>query len=166
MFIDLDHFKEVNDTLGHDVGDALLIESAKRIKQCVREVDSVARLGGDEFIVILTGVENGAGIDRVAQQIMQQLSLPFSLAQQVVHISASIGISLYPDDGLNIESLMKNSDQAMYRSKAQGRNCYQYFTQSMLATAQARMALIHDFHNALVNHEFVIHYSLSTHSQP
>ncbi|NRA55300.1 MAG: EAL domain-containing protein [Gammaproteobacteria bacterium] len=158
MFIDLDRFKEVNDTLGHAEGDALLIESAKRIQLSVRPVDTVARFGGDEFIVILAELNNCAEIERVAQQIMVQLTLPFSLGQDIVHISASIGISLYPNDADNIECLMKNSDQAMYHAKGLGRDCYHFFTYNMLKASRARMSLINDLHQALANDEFVLYY--------
>jgi len=158
MFIDLDRFKEVNDTLGHAMGDALLIESAKRIKLCLRSIDTVARFGGDEFIVILAELNNRSEIERVTQLIMQQLTLPYALGLDIVHVSASVGISLYPNDADNIDSLMKNADQAMYYAKGLGRDCYHFFTPSMLKTSRARMSLINDLHKALANDEFVLYY--------
>ncbi|NRA60133.1 MAG: EAL domain-containing protein [Psychrobium sp.] len=158
MFIDLDHFKEVNDTLGHYMGDILLIESAKRIQGCVRESDSVARLGGDEFVVVLAGVEHTDAIERVVRSILKEVAKPYTLKQDTAYISASIGISLFPDDGESIDELMKNADQAMYRAKAQGRDCHQYFTPSMLVAARDRMSLINDLRQAISNDELVVHY--------
>jgi diguanylate cyclase (GGDEF)-like protein len=127
LFIDLDHFKAVNDTLGHDAGDMLLIEAASRIKECVRESDTVARFGGDEFTVILSRITDTSHVDRVAQNIIQILSRPFALNSVEIDFSASIGITLYPADGLDIEQLIKNADQAMYVAKVKGRNRYSYF---------------------------------------
>ncbi len=127
LFIDLDRFKEVNDTLGHDAGDILLIEAARRITQCVRVSDTVARLGGDEFTVILSRITDTSHVDRVAQDIIQKLSEPFDLNGEMVNSSASIGITLYPADGVDIEQMIRNADQAMYMAKGRGRNCYSHF---------------------------------------
>lgn len=127
LFIDLDRFKEVNDTLGHDAGDMLLVETANRISECVRVSDTVARLGGDEFTVILSRITDISHVDRVAQNIIQKLSEPFKLNGEMVNSSASIGITLYPADGLDIEQMIKNADQAMYVAKGKGRNCYSHF---------------------------------------
>ncbi len=127
MFIDLDKFKEINDSLGHDIGDALLIESAFRINSCVRESDTVARLGGDEFTVILSRIVDKSHVDKVVGNIIQKLSEPYLLCGITVESSASIGITLCPEDGKDLDMLLKNADQAMYISKGRGRNCYSYF---------------------------------------
>ncbi len=131
LFIDLDGFKEVNDTLGHGQGDLLLVEAARRMQSCVRESDTVARLGGDEFIVILAELEDTQGIDRIAQNILETLAAPCSLAEGgaavVAQVSASIGITLYPEDAQCAEALIRNADQAMYEAKSRGRNRYAYF---------------------------------------
>lgn len=126
LFIDLDHFKEVNDTLGHQQGDLLLVEAAHRLRACVRETDTVARLGGDEFTVIVADVGETGHIDRIACQILDSLLAPFALEQPAL-VSASVGITLYPDHADSIELLLKQADQAMYLAKAGGRNCYRYF---------------------------------------
>jgi diguanylate cyclase (GGDEF)-like protein len=158
MFIDLDKFKEVNDTLGHDKGDILLIEAARRIAQCVRETDTVARLGGDEFTVILSELEDTNSVERIAQAIMDALVAPFQLDEDVAFVSASIGITLYPNDATNLEMLMSNADQAMYASKSAGRNRFSYFTQSLQEAALNRMHLINDLRVALSGDQFHLYY--------
>jgi diguanylate cyclase (GGDEF)-like protein/PAS domain S-box-containing protein len=127
LFIDLDHFKEVNDTLGHQSGDDLLVQVANRITAEVRASDTVARLGGDEFTVILTDLADASRIDRVAQALVDSLVKPFMLGNQEVRVSASIGIIVYPDDAKDVHSLLKGADKAMYRSKSEGRNRFSYF---------------------------------------
>ena len=127
LFIDLDRFKEINDTLGHHVGDMLLTEAARRISECVRESDTVARLGGDEFTVILSRIMDSSHVDKVAQEIIKNLAKPFELNGINVNSSASIGITLYPSDGVELDQLIKNADQAMYDAKREGRNCYCHF---------------------------------------
>ncbi|BCK87051.1 hypothetical protein MIZ01_0821 [Sideroxyarcus emersonii] len=158
LLIDLDRFKEVNDTLGHDMGDILLIEAARRISTCVRESDTVARLGGDEFIVILSELEDIASIDRVAQNILDFLADPFKLDAEPAYISASIGISLYPNDATELDILFKNADQAMYVAKYAGRNRFNYFTKDMQKAAQARMHLANDLRIAVTAGQFRVHY--------
>jgi diguanylate cyclase (GGDEF)-like protein/PAS domain S-box-containing protein len=128
VFIDLDGFKAVNDTLGHSMGDILLKEVAERLSHCVRGTDTVSRLGGDEFTVILGELKDCTDVQRIAQQILATLASPFKLGQEIVHISASIGIALYPDDAADPEILLKNADQAMYSAKQQGRNRYRYYS--------------------------------------
>jgi diguanylate cyclase (GGDEF)-like protein len=158
MFIDLDKFKEVNDTLGHDKGDILLVEAARRITACVRESDTVARLGGDEFTVILSELGDAKSIERIAQAIIDTLVAPFMLGEEIAFVSASIGITLYPDDAGNLEMLMSNADQAMYASKSAGRNRYSYFTPSLQEAALKRMYLINDMRSALPGNQFRLHY--------
>ena len=158
MLLDLDRFKEINDTLGHGVGDILLQEAAKRIVACVRLVDTVSRLGGDEFTVILGELESENSADRVAQAIVQKLAEPFDLGDERVYISASIGITFYPQDAQESEQLIKNADQAMYAAKQQGRNRYSFFTDEMEKAAQNRMRMVADLRQAVVNQEFVLFY--------
>ena len=158
MFLDLDRFKEVNDTLGHDAGDLLLIEASKRIKSCVRASDSVARLGGDEFVILLNNVEGQQGVEKVASHIMQLLTDGFQLKADVAHISASIGITFYPQDGQTLDVLMKNADQAMYQAKESGRDRFSYFTQEMREEANERHLLSEDLRRAIKNDELVLYY--------
>lgn len=157
MFLDLDDFKEVNDTLGHDVGDALLKETAQRLKHCVRETDTVARLGGDEFTIILCGLHNH-NIERVAEDILRKICEPYRLGDELVYVSASVGITLYPQDATGIDELFKNADQAMYAAKQNGRNRYNYYTTSMQEAALTRMRLIGDLRVALANDQFRLAY--------
>ncbi|MCW9088774.1 MAG: diguanylate cyclase, partial [Gammaproteobacteria bacterium] len=158
LFIDLDNFKEINDTLGHSMGDILLQEAAQRISRCVRETDTVARLGGDEFTVILAELDDIGSTERVAGNILQRLAEPFRLGDEVVHVSASIGITLYPDDATDIEALFRNADQAMYMAKNKGRNRFEYFTQAMQQAAQNRMRLIQELRRALTANQFRVFY--------
>jgi len=158
ILLDLDHFKEVNDTLGHGMGDILLQEAANRLLGCVRQADTVARLGGDEFTIILSALDSEFSADRVAQAILQKLSEPFSLGDERVYISVSIGITFYPQDATESEQLIKNADQAMYSAKQLGRNRYNYFTAEMERFAQNRMRLTHDLRHALANDEFLLFY--------
>ncbi len=158
LFLDLDFFKEVNDTLGHGMGDRLLQEAARRVRACVRESDTVARLGGDEFTVILGELVDIRTVERVVQDILTTLAEPFLLGIEQVYISASIGITFYPEDGAETDSLLKNADQAMYAAKAQGRNRYSYFTASMQDAAQARKRLINDLRVALQEKQFRVYY--------
>ncbi|ABZ77642.1 diguanylate cyclase/phosphodiesterase with PAS/PAC sensor(s) [Shewanella halifaxensis HAW-EB4] len=158
MFIDLDYFKEVNDTLGHDMGDMLLSEAAKRLKACIRDTDVVARLGGDEFTVVLPNITDIKGVDNVAKHILARIAEPFNLGEETAYISASIGITLYPDDASTIEGLLKHADQAMYAAKDEGRNRFHYFTASMQRYAKHRMRLIQDLRHAIVNNEFELFY--------
>ena len=158
MFIDLDHFKNVNDTLGHNMGDLLLKDVTARLRRCVRETDTVSRLGGDEFTVILGELHDVRSIERIARAIVQTLSEPFDIADESVYVSASVGITFYPEDATEIEDLLKNADQAMYAAKQEGRNRYHYFTPSMQEAAQARMKLIKDLRVALDGNQFEVRY--------
>jgi diguanylate cyclase (GGDEF)-like protein len=134
LFLDLDHFKEVNDTLGHDMGDLLLKEATQRITSCVRETDTVARLGGDEFTLILGELEEPDSVERIANSIVEKLAKPFQLGTELAQISASIGIAIYPNDATDVSSLLKNADLAMYAAKRQGRNQFHFYTSTMLET--------------------------------
>jgi len=158
LFLDLDHFKEVNDALGHDKGDILLIDAAKRIQDCVRESDTVSRLGGDEFTVILTEIKNTHHVERIANNIVQQLGRPFSLGMEEAYVSVSIGVAFYPNDAKNSDTLIKYADQAMYLAKEKGRNQYSFFTESMQISAQYRHQLIYDLRSALKENQFQLYY--------
>ncbi len=160
MFLDLDHFKDINDTLGHDKGDKLLKQVASRLMSCVRETDTVSRLGGDEFAIILPEIDNKLRIETIAQHIIQKLSKPFSLDKKQIghYISTSIGIVIYPEDGADMKSLMKHVDQAMYAAKSAGRNCFNYFTSSMQQEAFEKMLLTHDLRQAMARNELQVYY--------
>jgi diguanylate cyclase (GGDEF)-like protein/PAS domain S-box-containing protein len=158
LFLDLDHFKDVNDTLGHDMGDLLLKAAASRLQRCVRDTDTVARLGGDEFTIILGELKHGADITRIAQDIQREIAEPFQLGSETAFISTSIGITVYPQDGATIDALLKNADQAMYAAKDQGRNRFNYFTPTMQENAQSRMHMTSDLRSALAGRQFRLHY--------
>lgn len=158
LFLDLDHFKEVNDTLGHDLGDVMLVEAAHRISACVRESDTVARLGGDEFTIILAELEETSCVDRIATSIIECLAQPFDLNGEKSYVSASIGITLYPDDTTEIENMLKNADQAMFVSKRAGRNRFSFFTNAMQEAAQHRQQIINDLRIALIEGQFQLNY--------
>ncbi|MFH2124798.1 MAG: diguanylate cyclase [Pseudomonadota bacterium] len=128
IFLDLDHFKEVNDTLGHDYGDLLLIEAGRRIQECVRDTDTVSRFGGDEFVLLLSNINPEKGLGKVAGKILAALNEPFSLLAETVSVSASIGVTFCPQDATDVTTLLKNADRAMYLAKGAGRNCWRTFT--------------------------------------
>lgn len=153
LFIDLDGFKAVNDNLGHDFGDILLIQVAERLLQSVRNTDTVARLGGDEFTVILSELKEPGDVLRIVQDILHCLAKPFELRHEVAHISGSIGIALFPDDATDAEILIKYADQAMYLAKKQGRNRFSYFAPFMQEASQMRIELSNELRNALKNKE-------------
>lgn len=160
LFLDLDHFKDINDTLGHDKGDDLLREVALRIKSCLNETDTVARLGGDEFAVILSDSIDNQQVEGTASHIIQSLNKPFNFNQNRTdyYISTSIGIVFYPRDGTDMKSLMKHADQAMYAAKSEGRNRFCYFTPSMQRAAHEKMVLIHDLRQAIAKNELRVYY--------
>ncbi|MCE3605520.1 EAL domain-containing protein [Massilia sp. P8910] len=149
MFIDIDHFKEVNDTLGHDTGDKLLREVAARLSACIRQADTVARLGGDEFTVILGELDDLDSVERVAHGMLAALAEPFAIKAETVYLSGSIGITLFPHDATDVDTLLKNADQAMYAAKNRGRNQFGYFMQSMQRAAQKKMRTLNDLRAAL-----------------
>jgi diguanylate cyclase (GGDEF)-like protein/PAS domain S-box-containing protein len=158
MFIDLDRFKEINDTLGHEVGDALLVDAAQRLSHCVRNTDTVARLGGDEFTVILGDFDDYDSAERIAQTILNSLAQPFQLGAEKSQISASIGITFYPKDATGLDDLLKNADQAMYAAKDKGRNAYCCFTPSMQDAILNRIQLTADLREALADNQFQVYY--------
>ncbi|MCO4758549.1 MAG: EAL domain-containing protein, partial [Oceanospirillaceae bacterium] len=159
LFIDLDRFKDVNDSLGHHQGDDLLKKVAARISNCVRQSDVVARLGGDEFTVILKQVSDARSPERVASDIINSLSSAYTLDDgEVNYLSASIGISLYPNDAQDSETLLKNADQAMYMAKRQGRNRFQFFTPQMEEETRERIQLTSDLKTATQKQEMVAYY--------
>ena len=155
FFIDLDRFKEVNDTLGHQSGDMLLMDAAKRIRDCVRESDTVARLGGDEFTVILSQHDH---VEKIAQDLLDRLAEPFSIEDDRIYVSASIGITLYPSDAEDVDQLLKNADQAMYAAKNAGRNRFSYFTSSLQEEAQTRLRLLKDLRSCLQQNQFRLYF--------
>lgn len=158
LFLDLDRFKDINDTLGHDMGDIMIKDVAQRLKSCVRESDIVAHLGGDDFTVILSSLESVSTIEHIANAILKSISEPFQLGNEIAHITASIGVSIFPDDTSNVDDLLKNAEQAMYAAKKDGRNRCNYFTSSMQAAAQVRLHLINDLRNALSANQFKVVY--------
>lgn len=158
LFLDLDHFKNVNDTLGHDVGDQLLIQVVNRIKSCVRESDIVARLGGDEFIIMLEKISNIRQISLIAKSICDVLAKVFNLSDHDVYITTSVGISLYPSDGEDLQTLLKNADMAMYRAKEHGRNTYEFYTESMNRLIQKKLQMTTLLREALENNELKMQY--------
>ena len=158
LFIDLDHFKEINDTLGHATGDLLLKQVGQRLQTYVRETDTVARLGGDEFTVTLSELHDIHTATDIAQKIRHDLARPFRLGGELAYISASVGITLYPRDGTTVGDLLRNADQAMYQSKDHGRNRVTYFTSGMQEAAQARMAMSNELRRALDGDQLDVYY--------
>ncbi|MGC1951245.1 MAG: EAL domain-containing protein [Gammaproteobacteria bacterium] len=159
MFLDLDRFKVINDTLGHEMGDQLLCQVAGRIKDCLRQVDTVARLGGDEFIVLLEKVEHTQQIHHIVQRVLEALVAPYQLSgRREVYSGASIGIAFFPEDGADVDTLLRNADTAMYRSKSEGRNGYRFYASAMNALHLERLQLENDLRRALKRQEFVVHY--------
>ncbi len=157
MFLDLDQFKGVNDSLGHSVGDALLVEVAKRLRRLIREEDTVTRLGGDEFIFLLPGAD-ASGAMQVAQKLRESLSQPCHIRQYDLSITASIGIAVYPGDGVDLETLSQSADTAMYRAKQSGRDGYRFFTAEMQACATRHMQLVNALRQALERDQLEVHY--------
>jgi diguanylate cyclase (GGDEF)-like protein/PAS domain S-box-containing protein len=158
MFLDLDHFKRVNDTLGHSAGDELLVKVADRLRRCVRQDDTVARVGGDEFLLLLSGISREADAASMARKILTTLTDPFLIQKRELFVEASIGIGMYPGDGADAETLVTNVDTAMYRAKETGRNSFQFFTRKMQEQSQERAALESGLRRALPRGEFLLHY--------
>ena len=158
LFVDLDRFKQINDSLGHAIGDELLQAVAKRLVACVRGSDTVSRQGGDEFLVLLSDIAHLEDAALSAAKILAALRLPYHIAEHTLHISASIGISVYPSDGLDADTLIQGADTAMYHAKGQERNNYQFFQPDMNARAIERRSLEGSLRHALEHQEFVLHY--------
>lgn len=158
LFLDLDRFKIINDTLGHSVGDQLLQQTAQRLIGCVREVDTVARIGGDEFTVILVNIRDAADVEKVAHKILKTLANPFTIDVHELFVTTSIGASIYPDDGENLENLVKKADIAMYHAKVQGRNNHQFYFPELDENAEKKLVLGNGLRKALEREEFLIHY--------
>jgi diguanylate cyclase (GGDEF)-like protein len=157
-FLDLDRFKQINDTLGHDAGDQLLQDVAKRLKLCVRESDTVARLGGDEFVVLLPQLSDVKHAAAIAEKILLAIAKPFTLIGHEFRVTASIGISAYPLDGLDEQTLTKNADVAMYQAKAEGKNNFQFYAKSLNVNSLERLTLESSLRHALEHHEFRLRY--------
>lgn len=158
MYMDIDYFKHINDSLGHPVGDQLLQSVAKRLQECVRLSDTVSRQGGDEFVVLLPEVADPRDACLTAEKLIEAVAKPHLIAGHRLHVTLSIGISLYPDNGKNVETMIKNADTAMYQAKKNGRNNYQVFTPDMNVRAVTRQAVEQALHHALEQHRFVLHY--------
>ncbi|KMM78577.1 PAS domain S-box-containing protein/diguanylate cyclase (GGDEF) domain-containing protein [Pseudomonas deceptionensis] len=158
LFLDLDRFKNINDSLGHPVGDLLLNGIATRLKEQLRDIDTVARLGGDEFIILLPGLKHPRDADLIADKLLACFSAPFPAGEHELFISASIGISVYPEDGTEVATLIKNADTAMYRSKLKGRNRVERYTQDLSAQASARVSLEQDLRRALERDQLALFY--------
>jgi diguanylate cyclase (GGDEF)-like protein len=158
LFIDLDRFKNINDTLGHDAGDTLLKEIGQRLKQCLRDSDTVARLGGDEFVVLLEELDDQKHVSGVAHKIQTSLVMPFATLGQEFHVTASIGISTYPTDGEDEQTLMKNADIAMYRAKEEGKNNFQFYSKELNEHSLERLTMESNLRRALERNEFRLHY--------
>lgn len=158
LFIDMDRFKNINDSLGHHVGDKLLVEVARRLHTGVRESDIVARLGGDEFVVVLAGMDAARDAVAVGGKILDMLAQPYLVDSHILHSTPSIGVSIYPDDGADADSLLKNADAAMYHAKERGRNNLQFFTAALAATAAERLDLERDLRVALAAEALEVHF--------
>jgi diguanylate cyclase (GGDEF)-like protein/PAS domain S-box-containing protein len=158
LFLDLDRFKTINDSLGHDIGDALLREIAQRLRACVRERDTIARHGGDEFVILLDDVASDEDISQVAQKVLAGLAPPFDIAGHELHISASIGVSFYPADGSDSQTLLKNADIAMYRAKEAGKATFRFYAADMSARAVERLTFENFLRHALARNEFELYY--------
>ena len=157
-YLDLDRFKQINDTLGHDVGDQLLQEVAARLRSCVRNSDTVSRLGGDEFVLLLDELEDGNCAAAIAQKILSAIAMPFTIIGQEFRVTTSIGISLYPQDGLDEQTLTKHADIAMYQAKEDGKNNYQFYCETQNAHSLERLTLESSLRHAIERNEFRLHY--------
>lgn len=156
LYLDLDEFKRINDSMGHDVGDALLMKVAENLRQCVRHQDTVARMGGDEFVILLTDIDGMSGASSVARKIMDTMAQPLQLLKKEILITPSIGITLAPTDSLNADILLKNADMAMYKAKSSGRNNYQFFTEEMNAQIVDQLTIENDLRHAIDNDDLYV----------
>ena len=158
FFLDLDRFKDINDSLGHSVGDTLLKSVAERVRRCVREGDTVARFGGDEFTLLIPRIDHIEDAAKIAQKIIETLKIPFFVADRELFVTTSIGVSIFPGDGPDPETLVRNADTAMYRAKEQGRDNYQLYAPAMNARAVERLGLENQLRKALSQNELLLHY--------
>jgi diguanylate cyclase (GGDEF)-like protein/PAS domain S-box-containing protein len=158
LFLDLDDFKKVNDTLGHDVGDQLLINASDRLRNVIRSADTVGRLGGDEFIIILGGLKSVNEAQPIVEHLLAQFRNMFVINSRELLLTTSVGIAIYPNDAQNASELLRNADSAMYDAKESGRNTYSYYTAQMNESAQRRLAIEEQLHSALARNEFSVHY--------
>lgn len=158
LFLDLDRFKIINDSLGHDVGDELLQSVAQRLQHIGRADDTVARLGGDEFVYLLTNLDSAEDSGRIAKEIIELFVEPFTLKNHLLHISTSLGISVYPNDGIDGHVLLKNADLSMYHAKGQGSGCYSFYTEAMTTAFSSRLDVESELRNAIKNNEFYLLY--------
>jgi diguanylate cyclase (GGDEF)-like protein/PAS domain S-box-containing protein len=158
MYLDLDRFKLINDTLGHDIGDKLLKEIAERLKACVRQDDTVARIGGDEFVTLLPGINRGENVGKIANKILEAIREPVIIEEHEMYLTISIGVTIFPDDGENDENLLTNADVAMYRAKEKGKNNFQLYTPELNDKALERLAMENSLRRALEYKEFVVYY--------
>ena len=156
LFLDLDGFKMVNDTLGHDVGDELLKHVAERLLMCLRDSDTVARLGGDEFTAVLTDVGSRERVERAAERVIESLCAPVELAGRELVVGASVGVAMYPDDGTDVRTLLRSADMAMYQAKAEGRNNVRFYTQAVGQAVQTRMSMESSIRTALDKDQFTV----------
>ena len=158
LYLDLDHFKTINDTLGHPVGDQMLQQVAQRLRSCVRDTDTISRQGGDEFLIALTGVQDMDAVNRMATQVVQALAQPFQIEGHELAASLSVGVAVWPDDGNTFDALLQRADTAMYQAKAAGRNTYRFYTAAMNTQALEQLKLRTALHWALDQRQFVLHY--------
>ena len=158
LYIDLDRFKDVNDTLGHDMGDLLLIEISSRLKKTLREIDTVSRLSGDEFTVILGQIDDPLSVQPLCQQLLDELARPYQFDNEKVFLTASIGVTFYPQDSKDIDVLQRNGDQAMYAAKGNGRNSFHFFTPELQERAVRKRNMIKDLREAMQQQQFEIYY--------
>ncbi|MCW8838411.1 MAG: EAL domain-containing protein [Thiovulaceae bacterium] len=158
LFIDLDNFKEINDSLGHDLGDKVLVEFSKRIKLKVKKIDTLSRLGGDEFCIILNDIKDIIDISDFILNCVEKIKAPFKIDEHTLYVNMSIGISVYPNDGTDANVLLKNADAAMYRAKENGRNQYSFYDEDMTKKAYERVMLETQLREAFENDEFIVHY--------
>jgi diguanylate cyclase (GGDEF)-like protein len=158
LFIDLDRFKVINDSLGHDAGDVLLVETGNRLRQTLRSSDVVARLGGDEFVVILEETTQSDDVERIARNLLSVLSEPLQLSGHECHTTASIGIAMYPADGTDVQTLTKNADMAMYLAKEDGKNGFRFFTKEIKTQSIERLTLETALRRGLERNQFALHY--------
>ena len=158
LVLDLDNFKQINDALGHEVGDQLLLRVVERLQRCIRDADTISRQSGDEFVILLGGVRDTNAVSRIAQSILDTIAEPFEIGSHTVTTSFSIGMSMYPNDGAEFDTLLRNADAALYHAKDNGRDTYHFFAATMNVDALARMQLHGNLRKAVKNGEFLLHY--------